>query len=103
MGLDTWLGGNSIYNANYVKQVVMGGQQQLTYQNLPNYLSGLYTITPGAARGRLIGGNLSVFVAMIGSQYLLKEHTRNAILFLEGKKSNLYLIMFISRSDHLID
>jgi len=82
MGLDTWWGGDASFNGQYVKQSIMTGQA-LFYQNLPAYRDQLYTITPGTARGRLIGGNLSVFVAMIGSEYLLKQNLQNAILFLE--------------------
>ena len=39
------------------------------------------TITPGVARGRLLGGNLSVLTALLGSPYL--PDFRDAILFLE--------------------
>ena len=39
------------------------------------------TIVPGVARGRLLGGNLSVLTALLGSPYL--PDFRGAILFLE--------------------
>lgn len=39
------------------------------------------TITPGRARGRLIGGNLTVFAALAGTPYM--PDTRGAILVLE--------------------
>jgi muramoyltetrapeptide carboxypeptidase len=41
----------------------------------------IQTITPGRATGRLIGGNLSVLSALVGSPYL--PDLRGAILFLE--------------------
>jgi muramoyltetrapeptide carboxypeptidase len=39
------------------------------------------TITPGRARGRLVGGNLTVIASMVGSKYL--GGTDDVILFLE--------------------
>src|SRR5579884_288971 len=39
------------------------------------------TIRPGKARGRLIGGNLSLLTALMGTRYEIE--TRNAILFTE--------------------
>lgn len=44
----------------------------------------LLTRNAGKARGKLVGGNLSVFSAMIGSSFLTLEDMRGAILFLEG-------------------
>jgi muramoyltetrapeptide carboxypeptidase len=41
----------------------------------------LRTITPGKARGRLVGGNLTVMASMVGSKYL--GGTDDVILFLE--------------------
>jgi muramoyltetrapeptide carboxypeptidase len=41
----------------------------------------LRTITPGRARGRLVGGNLTVLTSMVGSKYL--GGTDDVILFLE--------------------
>jgi len=40
-----------------------------------------HTVTPGRARGRLLGGNLTVLSSMVGSPYL--TDTNGAILFLE--------------------
>jgi len=48
----------------------------------------IQTITPGKARGRLIGGNLSVLSAIVGSPYL--PDLNGAILFLEDVKENIY-------------
>ena len=41
----------------------------------------LRTITPGRARGRLVGGNLTVLASMVGSKYI--GGTDDVILFLE--------------------
>jgi len=89
MGLDTWWGGDHKWNGEYVKDVIMSAKA-VHYSNLPLY--GTRTITPGKARGKLIGGNLSVFAAMIGSEYLLKQHTQGAILFLEDVDEAPYRI-----------
>ena len=48
----------------------------------------IQTITPGRVRGRLIGGNLSVFSALVGSPYL--PDLSGAILFLEDVNENIY-------------
>jgi muramoyltetrapeptide carboxypeptidase len=48
------------------------------------------TITPGVARGRLLGGNLSVLTALLGSPYL--PDFRDAILFLEDVNEAPYRI-----------
>jgi muramoyltetrapeptide carboxypeptidase len=48
------------------------------------------TITPGSARGRLVGGNLSVLSSMIGSEYL--PSWSGVILFVEEDGELLYRI-----------
>lgn len=50
----------------------------------------IQTITPGTARGRLVGGNLTVLTAMLGSDYL--PDWNGAILFLEDTNENIYRI-----------
>lgn len=48
------------------------------------------TIRPGKATGSLLGGNLSVLTAMIGSDYL--PDWKNSILFLEDVGEDIYRI-----------
>lgn len=48
------------------------------------------TIVPGMARGRLLGGNLSVLTALLGSPYL--PDFRGAILFLEDVNEAPYRV-----------
>jgi muramoyltetrapeptide carboxypeptidase len=48
------------------------------------------TITPGAARGRLLGGNLTVLSALVGTPYL--PDFEGAILFLEDVGEQIYRI-----------
>jgi len=50
----------------------------------------IQTITPGKARGRLIGGNLSVLSTLVGSPYL--PDLNGAILFLEEVRENIYRV-----------
>ncbi|SMO69236.1 S66 peptidase family protein [Fodinibius sediminis] len=50
----------------------------------------LNIIRPGQARGRLLGGNLSVLTAMIGSDYL--PEWEGSILFLEDVGEDVYRI-----------
>ncbi|MFB2936416.1 LD-carboxypeptidase [Aerosakkonemataceae cyanobacterium BLCC-F154] len=48
------------------------------------------TITPGKARGKLVGGNLSVLSAMVGSAYL--PNWQNTILFIEEIGEEVYRV-----------
>ena len=48
------------------------------------------TITPGTARGRLLGGNLTLVASMIGTEYL--PSWDGAILFLEDDGEYIYRI-----------
>jgi len=48
------------------------------------------TITPGRARGRLLGGNLTVLTALLGSPYV--PALEGAILFLEDVKEEIYRV-----------
>ena len=50
----------------------------------------LSVITPGKASGKLLGGNLSVLTAMIGSDYL--PDWKGSILFLEDVGEDVYRI-----------
>lgn len=50
----------------------------------------LNVITPGKATGRLLGGNLSVLTAMVGSDYLPNWH--GSLLFVEDVGEDFYRI-----------
>ena len=50
----------------------------------------IQTITPGAVRGRILGGNLSVLTAIMGSPYL--PDWDNTILFLEDVGEDVYRV-----------
>lgn len=102
-GLITFHGPNGggrwdAWSVDYVKRVLFGAEA-VTMSN-PKALSDrnsltqvenrTRTITPGKARGRMMGGNLTVLTAILGSPFV-PDYT-DAILFLEDVQENLYRI-----------
>ncbi len=102
-GLITFHGPNGggrwdAWSVDYVKRIVFNGEA-VTLSN-PTALSDrnsltqvdnrTRTITPGKARGRMMGGNLTVLTAILGSPYV--PDYSGAILFLEDVQENLYRI-----------
>lgn len=82
----------------YFRKVLFAGET-VTFQNLKDgededrlmqVKNRILTITPGQAKGRLIGGNISVFSGIVGSPYL--PDFNGAILFLEDTNENIYRI-----------
>jgi len=94
MGLDDW---PDNVNQQYIQQVIMGGEE-VTFVNLPNFTT--TTIVPGKAKGRLVGGNLSVFVAMLDSIFAPEDFS-GKILFLEDVQEEPYSIDRMLTSLHL--
>lgn len=76
MGLDDWsLGGGAFF-----KQVLMdGGPVKFVSPATTNP----YTIRGGVAKGKLIGGNLSLLTNLLGSKYAPLSAFQGAILFIE--------------------
>lgn len=72
----------------------LGGMQEPTLDipssGLCEDCNDLSVITPGKAKGRLLGGNLSVLTAMMGSDYL--PDWKNKILFVEEVGEDIYRI-----------
>jgi muramoyltetrapeptide carboxypeptidase len=100
-GLTTFHGpvGTSTWNAfslDFVKKILFNAETPVMTNpvvigdNLAQTKDRLQTITPGKATGRLVGGNLSVLTAMIGSDYL--PDWKGHILFLEDDGENVYRI-----------
>ena len=103
-GLITFHGPNGLgrwdaWSVEYLRRVLFNGEA-VTMEN-PQKLSAdrnslvqtehrVRTITPGVARGRLLGGNLTVLTAILGSPYL--PSWDGAILFLEDVGEDLYRI-----------
>ncbi|BAY49899.1 peptidase U61 LD-carboxypeptidase A [Scytonema sp. HK-05] len=93
-GLSSW----RTTQTDYFRRVLFSGET-VTFQNqkdgddsdrLMQVKYRVQTITSGKAKGRLIGGNLSVLSAIVGSPYL--PNLNGAILFLEDTHENIYRI-----------
>jgi muramoyltetrapeptide carboxypeptidase len=94
IGMGRW----DAFSIDYYKRVLFDGEA-VTYQNkrdlsdtnaLTQTEFRVQTITPGTARGRLLGGNLTVLTAILGSPYL--PDWDNAILFTEDVHEEPYRI-----------
>jgi muramoyltetrapeptide carboxypeptidase len=102
-GLVTFHGPNGMgrwdaWSVDYVRRVLFSAEA-VTFENpkaltdrnsLTQTENRVQTITSGTARGRLIGGNLTVMTAIVGSPYV--PSTDGAILFLEDVGEDLYRI-----------
>lgn len=102
-GLVTFHGPNGLgrwdaWSVDYLKRVLIDGEA-VTFENpkafsdrnaLAQTENRVQTITPGTARGRLIGGNLTVMTSILGSTYV--PSTDGAVLFLEDVGEDLYRI-----------
>lgn len=100
-GLVTFHGPNGMsdwptFTVEHLKRVVMDGEAALLEnpKDPGEYLvpveDRIQTITPGKARGRLLGGNLTVLSALMGSPYL--PDFDGAILFLEDVEEEIYRV-----------
>lgn len=94
IGMGRW----DAYSLDYYKRVLFNGEQ-VTYANKQglsdrNALTQIdfrtQPITPGKARGRLLGGNLSIIAAIMGSSYV--PDWENTILFTEDVHEDFYRI-----------
>lgn len=93
-GLITFHGpvGNSGWNdfsVNYIKRVLMK-KESVTYGYPATDDDAPYTLYPGKAKGKLIGGNLTVLAGIMGSPYL--PDWKNKILFLEEVDEEPYAV-----------
>jgi muramoyltetrapeptide carboxypeptidase len=92
VGTSTW----NQYSTAYFRRVLFDGEA-VTFENptgkgdnLIQTRDRIETITPGIARGILVGGNLTVLTAMVGSPYL--PSWKGVILFLEDDREQVYRI-----------
>lgn len=91
VGTSTW----NDFTTNYVKRILFDGES-VVMQNPPasneNVTTPIctQTITSGKAKGKLLGGNLSVLVAMVGSAYL--PDWQKTILFVEEIEEEVYRV-----------
>lgn len=84
------------FTVNYIKRILFNGEF-LTFQNSQGSNDNpattqlrVQTITPGKVRGKLVGGNLSVLTAMLGSDYL--PDWKQTILFVEEIGEEIYRV-----------
>lgn len=75
------------FTLDYLKRILFNGEA-VTMQNLNTSI--VEAIAPGKARGKLIGGNLSVLSAMLGSPYLPSWY--KSILFVEDINEDVYRV-----------
>jgi muramoyltetrapeptide carboxypeptidase len=92
VGTSTW----NQFSVDCFKRMLFDGEllmlrnPQTVGDNLVQTKERIQTITKGKARGRLVGGNLSVLAAMVGSDFLPDWQGR--ILFLEDDGEYIYRI-----------
>jgi len=92
VGISSW---NS-YTVQFVRQILFDARAATMTNpreigdNLAQVEDRVQVITPGTARGKLLGGNLTVISAIIGSPYV--PDWRGAILFLEDTDEGIYRI-----------
>lgn len=85
------------FNVGFIRRVLQEGEA-VTFENLKEIdeddltvvENRVQTIHPGTARGRLLGGNLTVLTALIGSAYL--PDWDGCILFLEDVEEAPYRV-----------
>ncbi len=83
LGLSVW----NQFSVQYLTRILFNAEK-ITFKNLPKVQ--VKTITAGRARGRLVGGNLSVLAALVGSSYL--PHWHQKILFIEDTGEDVYRV-----------
>jgi muramoyltetrapeptide carboxypeptidase len=77
------------FSVDYFQRILFNGET-VTMQNSTTEEGKINIITPGITQGKLIGGNLSVVAAMVGSSYL--PTWRKSILFLEDIGEDIYRV-----------
>lgn len=82
------------YSVNHLRNVVINPRAVYTLENAPAEAANpdyeLYTISGGTVRGKLIGGNLSLAVSVIGTEY--NPDYTGAIIFLEEVREEPYRV-----------
>ncbi|GAB4028183.1 LD-carboxypeptidase [Spirosoma koreense] len=82
------------YTVDWFKRVLVEGETVIMRNptdkgdNLTQVQDRITTLKPGLARGRLVGGNLTVLSHLIGSAYL--PDWKNTILFVEDTHEEIY-------------
>ena len=86
-----------LFSAEHFRRVIMNGEAYLlenpdfiTENTLVQTENRIRTITPGKASGRILGGNLSLLTAVMGSEYL--PDWEGSILFIEDVDEAVYRV-----------
>lgn len=85
VAISTW----NQFTVNYIKRILFQ-DEAVTMQNTLATQLRRQIITPGKARGKLVGGNLSVLSSMVGSSYL--PSWKHTILFVEELNEDIYRV-----------
>lgn len=94
MGSEDWDAGTR--NQYFFGQLTINADPKVFYKSDTN----ITTIVPGKGRGRLLGGNLSVFHALMGSKYF-PSMDEDYVLFLEDVGEQSYNIDRMLTTLHL--
>jgi muramoyltetrapeptide carboxypeptidase len=92
VGTSTW----NEFSTTYVKQLLFNAEYfsmenpKEKGDNLTQVKNRILTINSGKAQGKLLGGNLTVLTAMLGSSYL--PGFKDNILFLEEVREDVYRV-----------
>lgn len=84
------------FTANYLRELLFDGKkvvfenEKVETDDLISTTNRIQTITPGTAQGQLIGGNLAVLSALLGSDFV--PSFKDKILFLEDVGEDVYKI-----------
>ncbi|PID57475.1 MAG: LD-carboxypeptidase [Ignavibacteriae bacterium] len=78
------------YSVEHLKNILVTPKENYKMANLPEDRNNIVTINPGKAKGELIGGNLSIVVSMIGTEYDIDS--KDKIIFLEDIGEEPYRI-----------
>jgi len=85
------------FSADVFRHMVVDGEavrleneREIPEDSLVQRENRIRTITPGRARGRILGGNLTIVTAITGSGYL--PDWRGCILFLEDVREQIYRV-----------
>jgi muramoyltetrapeptide carboxypeptidase len=77
------------FSVDYFQRILFNAEA-VNMQNINHGEVQVTAISPGKARGKLMGGNLSVLSAMVGSSYL--PSWQKTILFVEEVKEDTYRV-----------
>ncbi|MBH8565500.1 LD-carboxypeptidase [Nostoc sp. CENA67] len=85
VAISTW----SPFVLDYLKRILFN-KEAMTMENIKTGEVRVEAIAPGKAKGKLVGGNLSVLSAMVGSPYLPSWY--QSILFVEDTNEDVYRV-----------